>query len=210
MTKIVVTMTTFVDFVIARSGTPRLTAVKKAKTQYQRGYNPAEDFYKPLRECIIDAAQQDLNGKEAVNSVHSTLVGLSQSKSKSYHECGEGYKKWRGQRKHVVWDKNFTPEWSEWAQDRLVIRINPELGVLINGKPHIVKLYFKSDELSQSRLETMYYLLKQYDWKEHKQIGVGILDLRRGLLRAPKRDFPDIGHLLAGEAAAFQTMWDRV
>lgn len=88
MPKINISMTPFVDFVVA-SGTPKLTAVKKAKAQYQSEYDPATDFYKPLRECIIDAAQQNLNGKETLDSVRSILVNLSARKSESYQECGE-------------------------------------------------------------------------------------------------------------------------
>ena len=201
-------MTPFVDFVVA-SGTRKLTAVKKAKAQYQAAYDPATDFHKPLRECIIDAAQQNLNGKDTLDSVRSILVNLRASKSASYQECGVGYKKWRG-RKNVVWDEAFTSEWSEWTQGRLAIRVNPELGLLINDIPYIIKLYFKSPELSQFRLETTYHLLKQYDRTEHNQVNVGILDIRRGYLYHPKRDIPDIEQLLAGEAAAFQTIWDRV
>lgn len=209
MSRINITMTTFVDFVAARSGTPKLTAVKQAKAQYQAGYDPATDFYKPLRECIVDAAQQNLNGKETLASISSILVNLNARKLDSYQECGEGYKRWRG-RKNVLWDNAFPSEGSEWTQDRLSIRINPELGVLINGTPHIVKLYFKSNDLSQFRLQTTYYLLKQYHYNMHNHVNVGVLDLRRGQLRGPNREIPGIDYLLAGEAAAFQTMWDLI
>ena len=209
MSRICVTMTTFVDFVAARSGTPKLTAVKQAKAQYQAQYDPATDFYKPLRECIVDAAQRNLSGTESLNKIHSVLVNLNTRKLDSYQECGEGYKRWRG-RKNIIWDNNFRSEGSEWTQDRLTIRINPELGLLINGKRHIVKLYFKSTELSQFRLETTYYLLKQYHHKMHDELNVGVLDLRRGQLRGPNREIAGIEYLLAGEAAAFQTMWDLV
>ena len=208
MSNIKISMTPFVDFVVA-SGTRKLTAVKQAKVQYQAAYDPATDFYKPLRECIIDAAQQNLNGKETLDSVRSILVNLSARKAASYQECGVGYKKWRG-RKNVVWDAAFTSEWSEWTQGRLALRVNPELGLLINDIPYIIKLYFKTTELSQFRLETMYHLLKQYDRRKNTTVTVGILDIRRGRLYSSTRDFPDIEQLLAGEAAAFQTIWDRV
>ena len=205
-----ITMTTFVDFVVAGSGTPKLTAVKNAKAQYERGYYPAEDFYKPLRECIAEAAQKNLKGGETLDTVRSTLNKLDRKKLNAYQECGEGYKKWRG-RKDIVWDRDFNPQdSSEWSHDRLVVRVNPEIGLLIKGVPHIVKLYFKAPQLSELRLQTMYYLLKRYDYRGHSNFNVGILELRRGRLRVPSRNIPDIGHLLAGEAAAFQTMWESL
>ena len=188
MSRINVTMTTFVDFVAARSGTPKLTAVKQAKAQYQAEYDPATDFYKPLRECIVAAAQQNLNGKETLDSVRSILINLNARKLDSYQECAAGYKRWRG-RKNILWDIDFPSEGSEWTQDRLSIRINPEVGVIINGTPHIVKLYFKSTDLSQFRLETTYYLLKQYHHQKQNEVNVGVLDLRRGSYAARSGKF---------------------
>ena len=203
-----ISMTTFVDFVIA-SGTSRLTVVKNAKAQYEREYNPATDFYKSLRESIIDAAQQNLNGKETLDLIRLALANLSSSKSKAYQECGEGYEKWRG-RKNIVWDNAYRSESSEWTQGRLAIRINPELGLLIKGRPHIIKLYFKAGNPSKQRLEAMFHLLKRYVYRKRTSVTVGILDMRRGQLYTPTRTVSGMEQLLAGEAAAFQTMWDGV
>ena len=208
MSEIKITMTTFVDFVVA-NGTPKLTAVKNAKTQYQVAYDPAKDFYKPLRESIIVAAQQNLTSNESLASVRSVLGNLNARKLETYNACIAGYKTWRG-RKNIVWRKTFSSGSSEWTQGRLVIRVTPELGVSVNGKPHIIKLYFKEDKPSKQLLETMFFLLKQYDRRKNNTVTVGILDIRRGRLYSSTRDFPDIEQLLAGEAAAFQTMWDRV
>ena len=205
-----ITMTTFVDFVVAGSGTPKLTAVKNAKARYERGYDPTEDFYKLLRKCIAETARQNSKGSETLDTVRSTLVKLDRRKLNAYQECGEGYKRWRG-RKDIIWDKDFNPQDStEWSHDRLVVRVKPEIGLLLKGLPYIVKLYFKAPQLSQLRLETMYYLLKQYQYRGDGNFHVGILELRRGRLHVPKRNIPDIAYLLAGEAAAFQAMWESL
>ena len=68
MPNINISMTTFVDFVIA-SGTPKLAAVMKAKIRYQTGYDPATDFYTPLREWIIAVTHQNLTGTETLDSM---------------------------------------------------------------------------------------------------------------------------------------------
>lgn len=201
----VISMTTFVDFALA-NGLRRLTVVRDAKARYERGYHPAEDFYKPLRDGIVDAACQNLDSQKTLASIHSTLGNVDARRSKPYQECIAGYKKWRG-RKQLLWDEALTSERSEWKQGRLVVRINPELGVLIDGSLHIIKLYFKSAKPSQLRLQAMLYLLQQYACKEHGHVNVGILDVRRGRLYTPTRDVPDIKTFLAAEAAAFQTMW---
>ena len=87
-----ITMTTFVDFVVAGSGTPKLTAVKNAKARYERGYDSTEDFYKLLRKCIAETARQNSKGSETLDTVRSTLVKLDRRKLNAYQECGEGYK----------------------------------------------------------------------------------------------------------------------
>ena len=58
-----ISITTFVNFVLA-NGPRRLTEVKRAKALYDADYSPARDFYKPLREIIVAAAQQDLNARD--------------------------------------------------------------------------------------------------------------------------------------------------
>lgn len=201
-------MTTFVDFVLA-SGTSRVTVVKRAKAQYQVAYDPAKDFYKLLRESIINAAVQNLDGKETFDSVRSVLRKIKAPKLRAYEECIDGYKKWRGQKK-IIWRKAVGSESPEWTQGRLVIRVNPELCVFIKGKRYIVKLYFKEEKPSKPQLETMFHLLKQYERRKRIPIIVGILDVRRGRLHSQTREVPGIEPLLTGEAAAFQTIWDQI
>ena len=200
-----ISMTTFVDFVFA-SGPPKLAAVMKAKIRYQTGYDSATDFYTPLREWIIAVTYQNLTGTETLDSMRSTFVNLNTRNSHAYQECIAGFTQWwRG--KNIVWNKALR---SEWTQGRLAIRIAPELGVSIRGEPHIIKLYFKKQKPSKQRLQAMVHLLNQLNGRAQTPVTVGILDMRRGQLHSPTRDDSVMEPLLAGEAAAFQTMWDRV
>ena len=137
-----ISITTFVNFVLA-NGPRRLTEVKRAKALYEAEYSPAKDFYKSLREIIIAAAQQDLSARNTCDLIHSILGGVDARKLGHYQECIAGYKRWLG-RKRIVWNKAFVSEGSKWAWDQLIVRVNPELGVSVNGKPHILKLHFKS------------------------------------------------------------------
>ena len=195
-------MTTFLDFVLA-TGLRRLTIVSNAKAEYGREYSPARDFYKPLREAVADV---HLNRKEkgVLDDVAHCLT--DERKVAAYRECIRGYKKWWGQ-KEIEW-RGTSPV--EWRYGQLVIRVNPELGVSINGLPYAVKLYFKSDKPSKHRLEAMFHLLSTSHSASLPQMKVGILDVRRGNLFQPNRDIVGVKALLAGEATAFQTMWDQV
>ena len=203
-----ISITTFVNFVLA-NGPRRLTEVKKAKALYEAGYSPAKDFYKPLREIIVAAAQRNLSPRDTCGLIHSILEDVDARKLEHYRACIAGYKRWLG-RKRIAWNKAFVSEGSKWTWDQLIVKVNPELGVSANGKPHILKLHFKSKDLSRDRLETIFHLLGHHESRDNGHIKIGILDVRRGKLRAPTREMPGIEQLLAGEAAAFQTMWAQV
>ena len=197
-----ISMTTFVDFV-TKSGTPRLTVLRKAKSEYELEYSPARDFYKALRESIVEMHENQTN----IDNLDSVMEGLTdQRKLRPYQECVAGYRKWCG-RKEIKWVKSFV---AHWTRGHLAVRVNPELGVSIDGKMHFVKLYFKPEKLSKPRIETMFCLLAQSLPNEFSESRVGILEVRRGVLHGPNRNIPDIETLLDGEAAAFQTMWDHV
>ena len=199
---VTISMTTFVDFVL-KSGIPQLTFARKAKQEYQNGYHPTRDHYKQLREYIV-TLHENHEGKDGFDKFLSGLT--NQQKVSSYPVCIEGYKRWWG-RKNIEWTG---PTTVEWTYDRLIVRVNPELGVLIDGQPHIIKLYFKSDKPSKSRLETMFHLLQHATDREPGGTKLGILDVRRGHLYSASREVLGIEQLLAGQAAAFQTMWDQV
>ena len=197
-----ISMTTFVDFVLA-SGTQRLTVVKKAKGEYEHDYSPARDFYKALRESIIDLHQQ---GKPVagLGSVLNTLK--DKRKIDSYAACISSYKGWCG-RKRMDWLEGIK---AHWAHGDLIVRVNPELCLRVNDVPYAIKLYFKSDKPSKSRLETMFHLLQISVPNKHQERTQGILDVRRGNLFSPNKEIRGIQTLLEGEASAFQTMWTQL
>ena len=205
MPNIHISMPAFLDFVVA-SGIPKLAEVMKAKVQYQTGYDPATDFYTPLREWIIAVTHQNLTGEKTLDSMRSTFGHLNTRKAHAYQECIAGFTKWR-RGKNLVWNAALR---SEWTRGRVAIRIHPELGVSIRGEPHIITLYFRKAKPSKKRLQVLVHLLNQLDSRAQTPVTVGILDMRRGVLHSPTRDVSDMEQLLAGEAAAFQTMWDLV
>ena len=198
-------MTTFVDFVDA-GGTSKLAEVMKAKVRYQTGYDPATDFYTPLREWILTMTHQNMTGTETLDAMRPTFVNLNTRKADAYQECIAGFTQWR-RGKTLVWKKALQ---SEWTRGRVAVHIAPELGVSIRGKPHIMTLYFNKAEPSKKRLQVMAHLLNQLNGTAQTPVTVGILDMRRGRLHSPTRDVSDMEQLLAGEAATFQTMWHRV
>ncbi len=197
-----ITLTTFVDFVV-KSGTPKLTCVRRAKDLYRQDYEPAFDFWKPLREAIV-RMHKDGASKKALDAV---LLGLSdKNKRKLYPQRIASYKKWLG-RKSVEW---VGCEMRLWKHATLVVRVNPELAVRINGEPYLIKLYFKQDPLSKTRVDAILHLIRDVFSEGYADFVPAVLDVARSKLHEPTKPIPAIDVLLRGEAAAFVTMWNSV
>jgi len=52
-----ISLTKFVDFVI-KSGTPKMTQVRAIKKRRVDGYDPSHDYYRKLRDGIVELHQQ--------------------------------------------------------------------------------------------------------------------------------------------------------
>ncbi len=195
-------MTTFVDFVQA-GGTARISSVRKAKEMYETPYQPPFDFYKQLRERI--GTMQEKGEPASVLDVFVAGV-TNERKDQKYQDCVAAYKKWFG-RKKIKWIGTLS---ENWTSGDLTVRVNPELGLSINGTNYIIKLYFKQQPAAKTKLDVMLHLL---------QVGLpvlptpaipAILDVPRGKLIEPTGHKPGLDALLAGEAAAFSTMWRAI
>jgi hypothetical protein len=193
-----ISLTDFVDFVLA-SGTPRITKVRQVKTRGD--YDPATDFWKPLREAI-----QTLHSQGREKSVLDDLVrGLTDEKKKTaYPPLVKAYKRFIGS-KSIEW---FEPPSDSWTHQELAVRVNPELGLRISDTPHVIKLYFKKEPLSKRRVEVILYLMSSTlldPWDA--EVTIGVLDVPRARLVTPTVTVPNLELLLQSEAAAFGEIW---
>lgn len=196
-----VSMTTFVDFVIARGAT-RITRVKRAKEQYSQDYSPARDFYRQLREGIIDVHYKN----QPLSLLDTIVKQASTRKRELYRECVAGYKRWQAKKTLT----SFAVENVVWGQGQLDVSVNPELGLSIGGVAHLVKLYFKKDNPTKQQLEAALHLLAQHPACTNQGAIPAILDIQAGKLKMPTRQIPGISALLAGDAVAFAAMWDQL
>jgi hypothetical protein len=194
-----VSMTTFVDFV-STNGTGRLTKVRRAKKYYEDGYAPERDFYKPFRDRVDDIFNQGWDAQK----LKASLADVTDPKKvDNYEECRKGLSKWVGR-------KTITPlpsSRSTWTGGALRVSVNPELHVAIDGKPHLVKLYLKSDSLSKQKANTALHLLSK---KAPAGTTVGILDVRRSKLFVKTTSIPGMDALLVAEAAAMASLWEAI
>lgn len=195
-----ISSSTFIDFV-TKSGTSKITCVRRAKEQYGLPYEVCKDYWLPLRQTIIKMHTNSLSATELdslVSTVHSRKVD-------NYRACIKGYKRWMRGKHFTNWIGSSA---SVWSSNGLDVRVNPELTMSVDGQPMVVKMYFKADRITASRLSTVLHLLSST--VAAPGVGVGVLDVRRGTLHTAGPAVPGIAALLAGEAQTFINIWATV
>lgn len=197
-----ISMTEFVDFV-TKAGPPRLTVVKQVKKRHDEGYDPKTDFYRKLRDGLAKHHQQDAP-KSALDVLARSVT--DKNKIKAYPVIIQGYKKFLGN-KSVKW---FSPNKTAWVHGELGVNVNPELGLNINGKPHLIKLYFKADKLTKAQLQAILHLMTLELGNTKRRAALSVLEVRRGKLHVAGPLDPTLTALVKGEAQAFASMYNAV
>lgn len=196
-----ISLTDFIDYV-SKVGSSKFSKVNQIFSRDE--YHPAFDFWKLLREGIIEFHEQNKN-KAELDKILNQLT--DKKKINRYPTLINSYKSFLG-RKKIEW---FEPPSKDWKKDDLEIKLNPELGLDINGKLYVIKLYFKADKLSQMKADLILLLmnakLKKGDFKE---VTFAVLDVeRKKLFEKTKLNGTHLP-LLEGEALSFINIWNSL
>ena len=171
---VLVSLTDFVDFV-SKSGRPKLTQVQNVK--WRPKYHPQTDFWRPLREAIIDFHKTNQSQKSVLDRALSGIT--HKPKLTAYPVALAGYKKFLGKKAIQA-----LPEVrSSWSHGNVNVNVNPELALTVQGVPHIVKLYFKAETLSMKNAELILLMMAD-SLRSHVAPGtvMSLLDVQRGKL----------------------------
>jgi len=195
-----ISMTYFVDFVL-KAGTPRLTSVKEIKANRDESF---ADFYRPLREAILDHLRSGL----PPTSLDDFLRSLEDERRKRiYPVIVRGYQKFLAQ-SPATW---FEPPVGSLKMGTLDLNLNPELGLTIGGKPHLIKLYLRGEPLSAKRVSITLNLMSQGNLARRVPgCALAVLDVRKARLHTLDTANPRLGLLLRGEAASFSTIYAAI
>lgn len=201
LSNINITLTDFMDFVNKAGGT-KITKVKQLKTRPE--YHPAQDFYKSLREGLIEIHQH--NGtKDELLKIVSALT--DDKKKKNYPDMVDGYKRFWG-KKNITW---FTPPNRIWKLGQVQIKINPELGLIYDGQHFVIKLHLRSDKISKDKVSQVLCLMESQLRKKVADTDIFcLLDVKNGKLF--RNDSKDTSYmpLLEGEAKSLETLWNGI
>jgi hypothetical protein len=194
-----ISLTRFIDFTL-KSGTPKITSLKEAKKQILEPYNPAKDYYKQIRDAVINHHR---NGTpySHVEAIASSVQ--NKTKQINYPLIAAGYKKFRGS-KQLKW---FKPPQSVWDANGVRVSINPELGLEVKGVPHIIKMYFKADAFRKQEVRAILSLMDMVLQQPNKNLKMGVLDVRNGKLHTDEPPDPTLLALMHGETASIAAMW---
>jgi hypothetical protein len=175
--------------------------VRQAVDQYGQEYDPATDWYKPLRDCIRRINEDHL----PVQGLYEILALVDRQKHDSYVQCIEGYKSFHGIRKPIKWIGRPMLALADVAG--LPVRVNPEMMIEKNGQKYLVKLYFKEERLHKKHAELIVSLMERaFPWALESEILCSVLDVRTGRLLNP-HPTKNVDKLLEAEAVAFQQLW---
>lgn len=187
-------LTTFVDYALT-AGTGRITSVKQIKAPHAA---PVEDFYKPAREAIIDMHERG-EGGDALDDLLQTRT--DRREQQLFPKVVNGYKKFLRQGK-MTW---FEPPMRDYRVGPISVRVAPEVGLLIDGRPHAIKLYFRGEPISPQRILLTNTLLGDALHATWPGTVFATLDVRRARLYThhPKTE---VGLLLKAEAASLSSL----
>jgi len=199
-----ISMTDFVEFIV-RSGRPKQTKVKEIKERPD--YDRPPDYWAQFRDGIKKFHRSGSTDKQQLSAILGRL--RDPKKMDNYTSAVHGYQRFLG-RKKIEW---FEPPRQNWTEGGLTVRVNPELGLVINGQRHVLKLYLKPTEkatLKSVHAEALLELMEVALRPQCEQDDVlAILHVHRPKLYASQAR-ASVAPLLVGEAASFMAIWEQV
>jgi hypothetical protein len=195
-----ITLSDFLGFTTS-TGTGKITRVREI---IERGdYHPSHDFWKPLREGIIEFHATGGTDKKGLDNI---LSKVNSKKHDLYKDAIRAYKRFVGKTAYSLIE---APS-GLWIAGELAVRVNPEM-ILTDGKSkHLLKLYFKRDSLSKSRAAlTLELVNTELGGIIDKSTQIGLVDVPRSKLL----DYiptPELRPLLVGEASTFCSIYKEL
>lgn len=204
MSDISIGLTQFLDFTLKRSSAARTRFVRSVK---YTDYHPARDYWKQLRDEIIRIHSNDL----PLDYLNELTETVDSRKRKNYMESIKLYQNFFKD-KEVEW---FNPGKSFWSfNEDLTVRSNPELGLIINGKPHLIKLYFKgqNERIDKHNTASTLTLMNSsiFEIEHPENINSSLLNIRRGRLFSNNFVDDDLLLSLESDALQFIYLWNNV
>lgn len=192
-----VPLSAFVDYALC-AGTSRITQVR----EYQRGGR--FDFYRSLRETIVDMHRAG----SPPGVLKQYAAGLLDPRcARLYPKVVAGYLRWLAATEKATGEpvRWFEPPHRDVPLGQLQIACTPELGLLIGGRPHVVKLFMRGEPIGANRVALTTAMLDRAFATTWPGVTFAILDVRRAKLYPYKGDRL-VKDLLVAESESFASL----
>lgn len=195
---IIISLTDFVEYV-SKTGSSKLSVVKRVKNRPP--YHPSRDYWKILRDAIESYHQGTFSD---LNAVLKAIAKVS--KVDKYRVVISRYLSFI-RSKEIKW---FAPLSGQWKNDSLIVKLNPEIGLKINGEKYLIKLYFKDTPLTKSQAELILTLMNT-ELRKEGEYRLALLDICSHKLHTDKKlAYDKLIPLLIGEAKSFESIWNSI
>ncbi|RJF32071.1 hypothetical protein D4741_20075 [Pseudoalteromonas gelatinilytica] len=196
-------LTQFIKYTLKGSGA-QARAVREIK--YQDEYHPAFDYWKVLREGIIKYHSEGHNN----DYLYTLLNSVEQKKQENYREAVKKYLKFM-KNKNVQW---FDPGRAFWSIENMKVRSTPELGLIIDGQPHLIKLYFtgKKEKMDKRICKDSLTLMQSsiFDTEPSNETKFSILNIQKSKLITNDKLNQDDLIALEAQAIQFMYIWKKI
>lgn len=201
-----VSLTQFLTYSAKVSTSAKVNEINRIK--YAPDYNPAVDYWKPLRDEIKRIHENNL----PITNLENVLNRVSEQKLKNYSRVISKYTSFI--KSHNV--EYFQTGSSFWKlNDDLFVRTSPELGLIIDGRKFYVKNWYKKPEknstVTAQKIKSTLTMMQISERDFQLEDGnFAVLNLQNGkLLEAPPLLTESVMELEV-DAATFIDIWNRL
>jgi hypothetical protein len=139
------------SMIVVTTGRPKLTRIKRISTR--EPYAPFRDYYGPLRNSI----KRLFIAKRHISHLYTICNRQEGNKKINYEIIVNAFKDWQSGKSITAFD----PPRELYNFSKTSITCNPELHVVLNGQPRLVKLHFSgSDKMTQERANIICALME--------------------------------------------------
>lgn len=192
-----ITLTDFLN-IVQSTGMTKLSKIRMIKT---REYSPASDYYKPLREAIIEV----LSSGDDATAIMPSVYSAHQTRQHNYREIADNFIRWASTKKAWKW---VEPPRAYYGNDTIGVKVNPELAAFDKSDNlHIIKLHFNNIQLSKGKLDVAGCLFSESLAPTcPANTNFYFLDLHQGRLFSVKNT-PGVDTFLKAELDYINSIW---
>ncbi|HCG9065895.1 TPA: hypothetical protein NKB39_001798 [Vibrio parahaemolyticus] len=184
------------SLIVVTTGKPKQTRVRKIANR--EPYAAFRDYYAPLRNSI----KRLFIAKRHISHLYTICNRQEGSKKRKYEMIVSTFKDWQSGKSIQAFD----PPREHYNFSQTSITCNPELHVVLNGQPRLVKLHFSaSDKMTQERANIICALMKEAI--DDDGFEYSVLDLTNGREYFFNGNYEKIYDRINREIKEIETFW---